>query len=118
MSLISSFFYPHTTPLAAAAHILLSLSLSFFYSSYSEKDTLGTISNENPGIHEAWVRHVNGLQSENPLPKTLWGTAFPGLRILEWRRASLSGDDITRQRWNAQMQKAEGPQGQRGVWLR
>ena len=27
------------------------------------------------------VRHVNGLQSENLLPKTLWGMAYPGLEF-------------------------------------
>lgn len=42
---------PHPTHLSSTdtAHILL-----FKNSSYSGKETLGTITNEDPGIHEAW----------------------------------------------------------------
>lgn len=108
--LSSSSLYPHTSPPAATACIL---HFFFFNSSYSEKETLGTLSNENPGIHESWVRHVNGLQSENPLPKTLWATAFSGLRILAGRRVSLCGYDISRQGWNAQMGELRGPGARR-----
>lgn len=54
------------------------------------------------------VRHVNDLQSESPLPETLWGAASLA-ENLEWRRASLSGDDITRQSSDAQMQRVRGP---------
>lgn len=59
------------------------------------------------------MRHVNGLQSENPLPKTLWATAFSGLRILAGRRVSLCGYDISRQNWNAQMGELRSPGARR-----
>lgn len=59
------------------------------------------------------LRHVNGLQSESPLPEMVWGAASPATNI-EWRRASLSGDDITRQNWDAQMQIVRGPRASSG----
>lgn len=88
----------------------------FFNSSYSEKETLGTISNENPGIHEARGEAWECSAVRTSSPRDTAVNSFPGLSILEWRRVSLSGDDITRQSWNAQMQKAEGARGQEGVW--
>lgn len=82
MLLDSAPLCPLTAPLPSWQPLLTFY--SFFNSSYSEKETLGTISNENPGIHEAWVRHVNAFQLENLFSKALRGTAFPGLE--SWSR--------------------------------
>lgn len=106
---------PHTSPGGHCPH-LAAFFFFFFNSSYSEKETLGTISNENPGIHEARGEACECSVVRKSSPRDTARNDFPGLSILEWRRGSLSADDITRQSWNAQMQKAEGPRGQEGVW--
>lgn len=51
--------------LASTDHIFL---FFFFNSSYSEKETLETISNEDPGIHEAWVEACEWFAVREPPP--------------------------------------------------
>lgn len=87
----------------------------FFNSRCSEKETLETVSDENPGTREARGEACEWLQSESPLPGTLRGAASRAENS-GVEKGSLSGDDITRQGWNAQS-RAEGPRGQQGVWL-
>lgn len=50
---------------ASTAHIFL---FFFFNSSYSEKETLETISNEDPGIHEAWGEACEWFAVRKPPP--------------------------------------------------
>lgn len=80
----------------------------FFNSRCSEKETLETVSDENPGIREARGEACEWSAVRVP-SQGHCGERPPGLRILEWRRVSLSGDDITRQSWNAQSRTLRGP---------
>lgn len=90
---------PHTSPLPGTVCIL-HFFFFFFNSSYSANETLGTISNENPGIHEAWVGPVNVLsqkvcsqrhcgQRRSPGPESWSREGRPCVRVTSADRAGM-----------------------------